>query len=77
MAIQYHEEMDVMIPRAEVEQFDRIIKDALRREDPKREIWLRYYYARPDTVVVDFATMGSYRRGESLSSDIDVVVWHE
>lgn len=69
--------MDVMIPRAEVEQFDRIIKDALRREDPKCEIWLRYYYARPDTVVVDFAIMGSYRRGESLSSDIDVVVWHE
>ncbi|OWZ36339.1 DNA polymerase beta subunit [Cryptococcus neoformans AD2-60a] len=61
LAIQYHEEMDVMIPRAEVEQFDRIIKDALRREDPK----------------LDFAIMGSYRRGESLSSDIDVVVWHE
>lgn len=61
LAIQYHEEMDVMIPRAEVEEFDGIIKDALRREDPK----------------LNFAIMGSYRRGENLSSDIDVVVWHE
>lgn len=42
LAIQYHEEMDVMIPRAEVEEFDGIIKDALRREDPKRGISLHY-----------------------------------
>nr|XP_019006078.1 uncharacterized protein I203_01400 [Kwoniella mangroviensis CBS 8507]OCF69539.1 hypothetical protein I203_01400 [Kwoniella mangroviensis CBS 8507] len=61
LAIRYHKEMDLMIPRSEVEEFEKLIKNALNKVDP----------------TLGFAIMGSYRRGEYVSSDIDMVVWHE
>ncbi|WRT63278.1 uncharacterized protein IL334_000181 [Kwoniella shivajii] len=61
LAIKYHKEMDLMIPRSEVEEFERLIRDALRKVD----------------LTLGFAIMGSYRRGEYVSSDIDMVVWHD
>ncbi|WVW81337.1 hypothetical protein I302_103328 [Kwoniella bestiolae CBS 10118] len=61
LAIKYHKEMDLMIPRSEVEEFEKLIKNALNKVDP----------------TLGFAIMGSYRRGEYVSSDIDMVVWHE
>ncbi|WWD06269.1 hypothetical protein V865_004358 [Kwoniella europaea PYCC6329] len=61
LAIKYHKEMDLMIPRSEVEEFEKLIKNALNKVDP----------------TLGFAIMGSYRRGEYVSSDIDMVVWHK
>ncbi|WWC85402.1 uncharacterized protein L201_000265 [Kwoniella dendrophila CBS 6074] len=61
LAIRYHKEMDLMIPRSEVAEFETLITKALHKVDP----------------TLGFAIMGSYRRGEYVSSDIDMVVWHE
>ncbi|OCF42147.1 hypothetical protein I317_03998 [Kwoniella heveanensis CBS 569] len=61
LAITYHEEMDLMIPRSEVAEFEELIRASLSRVDP----------------TLGLAIMGSYRRGEFVSSDIDMVVWHE
>jgi DNA polymerase beta len=52
--------MEEMMPRAEIEMFRASIAKALKRADPE----------------YGFEIMGSYRRGEMLSSDMDVVVWH-
>ena len=48
------------MPRAEVEQFQAVIRDALHKADPEFK----------------FEIMGSFRRGEKISSDVDMVVWH-
>jgi hypothetical protein len=56
----YHDEMEVMIPRAEVELFHTAIQSALAKADPE----------------FGFEIMGSFRRGETISSDVDMVVWH-
>ncbi|WWD22757.1 hypothetical protein CI109_107250 [Kwoniella shandongensis] len=61
LAIRYHEEMDLMVPRIEVDEFSTLIRAALDKVDP----------------TLGFAIMGSYRRGEEISSDIDMVVWHD
>ncbi|WWC67248.1 uncharacterized protein I206_101155 [Kwoniella pini CBS 10737] len=61
LAIKYHKEMDLMIPRSEVGEFEKIIRDTLAKVDP----------------TIGFEIMGSYRRGEFVSSDIDMVVWHK
>nr|XP_018266221.1 uncharacterized protein I303_00194 [Kwoniella dejecticola CBS 10117]OBR88379.1 hypothetical protein I303_00194 [Kwoniella dejecticola CBS 10117] len=61
LAIRYHQEMDLMIPRSEVGEFEKLIKGALAKVDP----------------TLGFEIMGSYRRGEFVSSDIDMVVWHK
>ncbi|WVF66629.1 hypothetical protein IAT40_001369 [Kwoniella sp. CBS 6097] len=61
LAITYHEEMDLMIPRSEVAEFEELIRTSLSKVDP----------------TLGFAIMGSYRRGEFVSSDIDMVVWHD
>ncbi|KAK8844691.1 hypothetical protein IAR55_006540 [Kwoniella newhampshirensis] len=61
LAITYHEEMDLMVPRTEVDEFNKLIREALDKVDPS----------------LGFTIMGSYRRGEVVSSDIDMVVWHE
>ncbi|WVQ82605.1 hypothetical protein IAT38_004735 [Cryptococcus sp. DSM 104549] len=60
LAIKYHEDMEIMIPRSEVDELNVRIKKALAKADP----------------MFDFAIMGSYRRGEAVSSDVDVVIWH-
>ncbi|WVQ94237.1 hypothetical protein IAU59_001315 [Kwoniella sp. CBS 9459] len=60
LAIAYHDEMDLMIPRSEVAEFEELIRASLSKVDP----------------TLGFAIMGSYRRGEFVSSDIDMVVWH-
>ncbi|EIW73236.1 hypothetical protein TREMEDRAFT_25387, partial [Tremella mesenterica DSM 1558] len=61
LALKYHHEMEIMIPRQEVDKFDMLIKDALNKADP----------------TIKYEIMGSYRRGEETSSDIDMVVWHD
>ncbi|OXG19914.1 hypothetical protein C361_03975 [Cryptococcus neoformans Tu259-1] len=61
LAVRYHNQMSTMIPRSEVEEFDKLIKQALHLADPK----------------ISYQILGSYRRGESISAEIDVVVWHE
>ncbi|WVQ64373.1 uncharacterized protein L199_002536 [Kwoniella botswanensis] len=61
LAIKYHKDMDLMIPRSEVEEFEKLIQNALNKVDP----------------TLGYAIMGSYRRGEYVSSDIDMVVWHK
>lgn len=48
------------MPRAEIEESRKIITKALKKADPE----------------YGFEIMGSYRRGEMLSSDMDVVIWH-
>jgi DNA polymerase beta len=52
--------MEQMMPRAEIEKFQTVIGTALEKADK----------------AYGFEIMGSYRRGEMLSSDIDVVIWH-
>ena len=60
LALTYHTEMEAMMPREEIGQFHSQISQALKTADTE----------------YGFEIMGSYRRGEMLSSDIDVVVWH-
>lgn len=48
------------MPRAEIEKFQKLISKALKKADKE----------------YGFEIMGSFRRGEALSSDIDMVVWH-
>ena len=49
-----------MMPRTEIEKFQKLISKALKKADKE----------------YGFEIMGSFRRGEALSSDIDMVVWH-
>ncbi|WVQ76806.1 hypothetical protein IAR50_006480 [Cryptococcus sp. DSM 104548] len=61
LAIEFHEDMEKTIPRTEVAEFDALLKDAFYQADPQ----------------LHYTIMGSYRRGENVSQDIDVVVWHQ
>ncbi|ODO03121.1 hypothetical protein I350_05966 [Cryptococcus amylolentus CBS 6273] len=61
LAIEFHEDMEQAIPRTEVQEFDVLLKDAFHKADPN----------------LKYTIMGSYRRGENVSQDVDVVVWHE
>lgn len=56
----HHDDMELMITRSEVSRFEALIRDALNKADSE----------------FGFEIMGSYRRGEVISSDIDVVIWH-
>ena len=63
-----------MIPRREVEHFRTLIEKALKEADPDCELAPRLGLRTDRTV--SFEIMGSFRRGEEVSSDIDMVVWH-
>lgn len=65
-----------MIPRDEITTFKRLIENALANEDHERECERSMLKFTELTMSVRFEIMGSYRRGESMSSDIDLVVWH-
>ncbi|ORY23556.1 hypothetical protein BCR39DRAFT_561926 [Naematelia encephala] len=60
LALQHFAEMELMVPRNEIEQLRTLIDSAFKKADPQ----------------LSFEIVGSFRRGEALSSDIDVVVWH-
>jgi DNA polymerase beta len=49
-----------MMPRSEIVQFQSVIAQALEKADK----------------AYGFEIMGSFRRGEMLSSDMDVVIFH-
>ena len=76
LALTYADDMEMMMPRAEVEEFEKIFKEALLKLDPSSEQGSREWMSRADSLV-GFEIMGSYRRGEVVSSDVDMVVWHE
>ncbi|KAJ9127347.1 hypothetical protein QFC24_000754 [Naganishia onofrii] len=52
--------MEKPIPKEEMDIFKTLIAEALHKADPK----------------IQFELMGMYRRGERLSLDIDIAVWH-
>lgn len=68
--------MEAMIPRDEITTFKRLIENALANEDPERECERSVLKFTELPMSVRFEIMGSYRRGELMSSDIDLVVWH-
>ncbi|KAK4686411.1 hypothetical protein P7C73_g3709, partial [Tremellales sp. Uapishka_1] len=81
LGLLYYRDMEIMVPRAEIQQFEQLIRKALTAADPtsassaqgpKRAVSLK-----PHAPPVGFQIMGSYRRGEAMSSDIDLIVWHQ
>ncbi|KAJ9092426.1 hypothetical protein QFC21_006808 [Naganishia friedmannii] len=54
-------DMEKLIPREEINIFSSIVRETLHKADPE----------------IQFELMGMYRRGERISLDLDIVVWHE
>lgn len=66
-----------MIPREEIEEFKMLFEEALAKDAPlggSTEAVLRSKLTQ--LLPVKFEILGSFRRGEALSSDIDMVIWH-
>lgn len=59
--LQYFDEFQQRIPRAEMDQWSSIIKDVILDVNPRYLI----------------TTVGSYRRGKELSRDIDILLAHK
>jgi DNA polymerase/3'-5' exonuclease PolX len=69
-----------MIPREEISAFHHRLNAAFLKADPTSEsvrIITLVRFSRYVSITVGFEIMGSYRRGEKMSSDIDLVAWHE
>lgn len=65
-----------MIPRKEVEEFKDLFEKAFKAADPESTPFSFSYHTTLCLYIASFEIMGSFRRGEEVSSDIDVVVWH-
>ena len=59
LGLEHYDDLQTMIPRAEIDTFKDLFSKALEI-DPE----------------IKFEICGSYRRGNALCSDIDIVAWH-
>lgn len=66
LGLKYHNVYQLNIPRAEIDEYYKLIKNVIKKMNKKLEL--------PENKQYVFEICGSYRRGKLVSGDIDVLI---